>query len=120
MDSVNMRFFRTSFEKQEVTIYKSMSQTESKMDFQTLFAHFLENPYTEAIKDPYNSFSKPMSTLSKMHPLFHEGNELEWNQIDVVPNYENGKMTGTFGIVRNVTEIIQKQERLKEETERAN
>ena len=120
MDSVNMRFFRTSFEKQEVTIYKSMSQTESKMDFQTLFAHFLENPYTEAIKDPYNSFSKPMSTLSKMHPLFHEGNELEWNQIDVVPNYENGKMTGTFGIVRNVTELIQKQERLKEETERAN
>ena len=120
MDSVNMRFFRTSFKKQEVTIFKSMSQPESKMDFKTLFAHFIENPYAEAMKDPYNAFSKPMSSLSLMHPLFHEGNELEWNQIDVVPDYENGKMTGTYGIIRNVTELIRKQERLKEETERAN
>lgn len=120
MDSVNMRFFRTSFEKQEVIIYKSMSQPESQMDFRTLFAHFIKNPYVEGMKDPYNYFSKPMSTLSQMHPLFHQGDELEWNQIDVVPNYENGKLTGTFGIIRNVTALIQKQERLKEETERAN
>ena len=120
MDSVNMRFFRTSFEKQEVIIYKSMSQPESQMDFRTLFAHFIKNPFVEGMKDPYNYFSKPMSTLSQMHPLFHQGDELEWNQIDVVPNYENGKLTGTFGIIRNVTALIQKQERLKEETERAN
>jgi signal transduction histidine kinase len=120
MDSVNMRFFRTSFEKQEVIIYKSMSQPESQMDFRTLFAHFIKNPFVEGMKDPYNYFSKPMSTLSQMHPLFHQGDELEWNQIDVVPNYENGKLTGTFGIIRNITALIQKQERLKEETERAN
>ncbi|MBQ9216495.1 MAG: PAS domain-containing sensor histidine kinase [Prevotella sp.] len=120
MDNVNMRFFRTSFKKQEVTIFKSMSQPESNMDFKTLFAHFIDNPYAEAMKDPYNAFSKSMSSLCLMHPLFHKENELEWNQIDVVPDYENGQLTGTFGIIRNVSDLIEKQERLKEETERAN
>ena len=121
MESVNMRFFRTSFETKEVTIYKSMSQPENKLDLNTLFAHFVDDTYTTDSKDKLlEYFSKPHSMLSHMRPIFHEGDELEWNQIDVVPNYENGKLTGTFGIIRNVTALIQKQERLKEETERAN
>ena len=120
MDSVNMRFFRISFEKRKITIYKSMSQAENEMDLDTLLAHFIDNPYAEGMNDVKNYFSKPRTSLSQMRPLFHEGEELEWNQIDVVPNYENGKLTGTFGIIRNVTELIRKQERLKEETERAN
>ena len=33
---------------------------------------------------------------------------------------ENGEMLGTYGIVRNVNDLIEKQERLKQETERAN
>ena len=121
MESVNMRFFRTSFETKEVTIYKSMSQPEKKLDLNTLFAHFVDDTYTTDSKDKLlEYFSKPHSTLSHMRPLFHEGDELEWNQIDVVPHYENGQLIGTYGIIRNVTELIQKQERLKEETIRAN
>ena len=121
MESVNMRFFRTSFETKEVTIYKSMSQPENKLDLNTLFAHFVDDTYTTDSKDKLlEYFSKPHSMLSHMRPIFHEGDELEWNQIDVVPHYENGQLIGTYGIFRNVTELIQKQERLKEETERAN
>ena len=33
---------------------------------------------------------------------------------------ENGEMLGTYGIVRNVNDLIEKQERLRQETERAN
>jgi signal transduction histidine kinase len=56
-----------------------------------------------------------------MHPLFHEGDEMQWNFIDSVPYFdENGEMLGTYGIVRNVNDLIEKQERLKQETERAN
>ena len=121
MESVNMRFFRTSFETKEVTIYKSMSQPENKLDLNTLFAHFVDDTYTTDSKDKLlEYFSKPHSMLSHMRPIFHEGDELEWNQIDVVPHYENGQLIGTYGIFRNVTALIQKQERLKEETERAN
>ena len=56
-----------------------------------------------------------------MRPFFHDSDELEWTFIDSIPYYdENGKQTGTYGVVRNVTDLIYKQEQLKEETERAN
>ena len=66
-------------------------------------------------------FNVQRTDLTKMHPLFHEGEEMQWNFIDSVPFFdENGEMLGTYGIVRNVNDLIEKQERLKQETERAN
>jgi len=121
MDHANMRFFRTSFEKQEVTFYKGMSMPESQMDFDKLIAHFIDDDFAKGLRDPYNFFKEPKSTLTHMHPFFHEGEALQWNFIDSVPYYdESGRLAGTYGIVRNVTDLINKQERLKEETERAN
>lgn len=120
MEHIDMRFFRTDFEKKEVTFYKGMANPETKMGFDELIAHFVDDPFSQGLRDPYNFFNEPKSTLTNMHPFFHKDEDLQWNFIDSIPYFENGKQVGTYGVVRNVTDLIQKQERLKKETERAN
>jgi signal transduction histidine kinase len=56
-----------------------------------------------------------------MRPIFHETEDVQWNQINSVPIYdEKGDLVGGFGLIRNMTKFIQAQERLKMETQRAN
>ena len=122
METSNMRFFRVSAAEQTCTFYKNMSQPEKVMDIQKLAQQFEEgSPFEQGLKGYNEFFNVPRSDLAHMHPLFHEGDKMQWNYIDSVPYFdEKGEMLGTYGIVRNVTDLIEKQERLKEETERAN
>lgn len=121
MENIDMRFFRTSFEKQEVTFYRAMNVIEGKMGFEQLITHFIDDPFAEGLRHPYEFFNEPKSTLTHMRPFFDESTQLQWNFIDSIPFYnEEGKQTGTYGVIRNVTNLINKQNQLKEETERAN
>ena len=121
METSNMRFFKVSAKEQICTFYKGMSQPEKVMGIQELAEQFEDSPFRQGLLDYMNFFKVPRTDLTHMHPLFHEGNQLQWNFIDSVPYFdEHGEMLGTYGIVRNVTDLIEKQERLKEETERAN
>ena len=121
METSNMRFFKVSAKEKTCTFYKGMSQPEKVMDIKDLAEQFEDSPFRQGLLDYMNFFNVPRTDLTHMHPLFHEGNQLQWNFIDSVPYFdENGEMLGTYGIVRNVTDLIEKQERLKEETERAN
>jgi len=121
MDVCDMRFFRTNFSKRECYFYKTLGEPEKSMGFDELIAHFIDSPFRQGLMEPEKYFHIPQTTLTHMHPFFHEGEDLQWNYIDSVPYFgDNGKLEGSYGVVRNVTELIEKQERLKEETERAN
>ena len=121
MDTCNMRFFRTSFTKRQCYFYKALGTPESQMDFDTLIAHFVDSPFRQGLMEPEKFFNVPQTTVTHMHPFFHEGEELQWNIIDSAPYFdENSHLAGSYGIVRNVNDLIEKQERLKQETERAN
>lgn len=121
MEKCEMRFFRISFADRTCTFYKSMNKPERQITFDDLIEHFINRPFSKEQESLEEYFKKPRTDLTKMHPLFHEGEELQWNFIDSVPSYdENGKLTGTYGLIRNVNALIEKQEQLKRETERAN
>lgn len=121
MDNCDMRFFRTSLIDQTVTFYKSMSSPEKTLTFGELIEYFVDSPFRSGLMDFENYFNVPRTDLTQMHPFFHEGEDLQWNFIDSVPSFdENGRLVGTYGIVRNVNALIEKQEQLKRETERAN
>lgn len=121
MENIDMRFFRTSFEKREITFYREMNVIEKKMGFDELITHFVDEPFVEGLRHLQEFFNEPKSTLTHMRSIFDESSQLQWNFIDSLPYYdEEGKQTGTYGVVRNVTKLINKQEQLKEETERAN
>ena len=120
MDSCNMRFFRCSRAERTCTFYKGMTTEVNKMSFDKLIEHFIDSPLRQGLMEYDTYFSVQRTDLTKMHPLFHEGDEMQWNFIDSVPFFdENGEMQGTYGIVRDITPLIEKQERLREETERA-
>ena len=121
MENMDLRFFRTSFSKREVTFYKEMDVPEGKMHFDQLIEHFIDDRAIEVLKHPEAFFNEPKSTLTHMRPFFHDGGDLEWNYIDSVPYYDReGNLKGSYGVVRNVTNLINKQELLRQETERAN
>lgn len=121
MDTCNMRFFRCSRAERACTFYKGMTTEVSKMSFDKLIEHFSDSPFRQGLMEYDTYFSVQRTELTKMHPLFHEGDEMQWNYIDSVPFFnENGEMEGTYGIVRNVNDLVKKQEELKQETERAN
>lgn len=122
MENIEMRFFRASFIKREISFYKDMSAPEITMDFDKLLSYFDGTPFIEDMKkNPYDFFKEPKTLLSHSRPFFQNSDKSEWHFIDFVPFFnEEGKLTGTYGVFRNVTKLINKQELLKEETERAN
>ena len=121
METCNMRFFRCSRAERTCTFFKGMTTEVNTMGFDELIEHFVDSPFRQGLVDYDTYFSVQRTDLTKMHPLFHEGDEMQWNFIDSVPFFdENGEMQGTYGIVRNINDLIEKQEQLKQETERAN
>ena len=121
MDTCNMRFFRISVKERTCTFYKNMTVAESQMSIEELVGHFVDSPFRQGLLDFQNYFREPRTELTYMHPFFHDTEEMQWNFIDSVPFFdENGELQGTYGVVRNVDELIKKQEMLKQETERAN
>jgi signal transduction histidine kinase len=120
MDTCNMRFFRISKANQTCYLYKGLGTPESQVSIEELIVHLEGTSFHEGLKNYENYFSVPRADLVHIPPFFHEGNDLQWNYIDSVPYFdEQGNMLGTYGIIRNVTDLIEKQERLKEETARA-
>ena len=118
METCNMRFFRCSRAERTCTFYKGMTTEVNTMSFDELIEHFIDSPFRQGLVNYDTYFNVQRTDLTKMHPLFHEGEKMQWNFIDSVPFFdENGEMLGTYGIVRNVNDLIEKQERLRQETE---
>ena len=121
LETCNMRFFRCSRKHRTCTFYKNLSMKESVMTLDEVSEHFVDSPFREGLHDYENYFSVQRTDLAYMHSLFHKEKDMQWNFIDSVPFFdENGEMLGTYGVVRNVDELIKKQEKLRQETERAN
>ena len=121
MDTCDMRFFRISLANRTCTFYKQMNTPEVTYSIDEIISHFIDSPFKEGLRNFEDYFNVPRTDLTHMYSFFHESEELSWNYIDSVPSFDSeGHLVGTYGIVRNVTPLIEKQEQLKRETERAN
>lgn len=121
METCNMRFFRISVAEGCCTFYKTQAQPEKKIAIDKLESYFVDDAFKDGLQRYQEYFNEPRAILTQIHPFFGDSDELQWNYIDSVPYFDkHGKMAGTYGIVRNVNELMEKQERLKQETERAN
>ena len=123
MDTCDMRFWRSSVKDRVFNIYKGMSMPATSISFDEFSQLFTKDRERIAknFEDASSAYNKPGTYLHRMKPLFHKSDKLQWNIINSVPYFdENGQFLGNYGVFRNVTDLIEKQERLKEETERAN
>ena len=123
MDEVDMRVWRVSFETGEVNIYRNLGEPERKMTLMELKDYFVERHdiVSEKFKNPELYFRESSSYICHMRSLFHDTDQLQWNVIDNIPLLnEEGRLVGGFGTIRNITSLMEVQDRLKEETQRAN
>lgn len=123
MEACDMRVWRTSFKERKIQFMKGLSEVECEMTFEEYERYFIDDSgvIQENFAHPEIHFTEPVTYLCKMYSIFHPTQEVQWNQINNVPIYdENGELTGCFGLIRNMTKFIQAQEQLKHETQRAN
>jgi len=119
-----MCVWRLSFAEGTVKFYKGLSTIEREIPFAEMADYFIdakENVMRHFTVDPDEYFGKPLSYLGRMRPIFHDTDEVQWNQVNSIPVFDGeGRLTGAFGLIRNITGLMKKQEMLKQETERAN
>lgn len=120
MDACTMRFFRISNDDRICIFYETIKEPEVRMDLEEIIDHFLDSPFKQGLREYETYFNVQRTDLTHMRPFFRKSEELQWNYIDSVPSFDSeGRFMGTYGVVRNVTPLIEKQEQLRRETERA-
>ena len=123
MEACDMRAWRSSFADRKVSFFKGLGTLEKELTYEEMEDYFIDEPEAMRLgfEDPFKNYTRPMSLTAEMRPVFHDSGETQWNQINSIPVYdENGQLTGAFGLIRNISSMMEKQEQLKRETERAN
>lgn len=124
MEACDMCAWRLSFAEGTVKFYKGLSTIEREIPFAEMADYFIdakENVMRHFTVDSDEYFGKPLSYLGRMRPIFHDTDEVQWNQVNSIPVFDGeGRLTGAFGLIRNITGLMKKLEMLKQETERAN
>lgn len=123
MEACDMMAWHTSFADRKIQFMRGLSNVEREMSFDEFWEYIVDHDQENAdnFARPEERFTQPVTLLCRMRPLFHDTDEIQWNQLNIVPIYdEQNNLTGSFGLIRNMTRFIQAQEQLKRETERAN
>lgn len=122
MEACDMRSWSADFNKKEISFYKKLSAPELTISFDELKSYFINNDdaIIKGFEHPDKAFSKPIASLCWTRPIFHDTKEPQWNMLDSLPRFdEKGSLIGCYGVIRNMTPFMKKQEQLKQETERA-
>ena len=124
MENCHMQPWRISIGRNCVEFYNGLSTIAHSFPLDDLRGIFVnqDDDFVRALEDPYKALYHPLVYVGQVYPVITQSTtELQWVQINSIPEYDkNGKLKGSFGIWRNINDIMHKQEQLKRETERAN
>ena len=88
---------------------KTLQTDEQEVAMQRLTLTLIERPRNSSV------ITRPFKNLLEQDDKVH------WYNMSSIPSYDDeGQQIGYFGLIRDVTELIEEQEMLKRETERAN
>jgi len=103
----------------------SFSRTLQKNEFNMTFEHFIACLYDDDVPVAMKSFGQMEGLDDSVNVVLHfkkspVSEKPQWLAISGVPIHDDsGKLTGHFGIVRDVTHLMDAQEQLRLETNRA-
>lgn len=124
MKTCGLQAWRISLERDCIEFYNGLSSVANQFTLKQLKSIFVNqnDVFVRDLDNPALAISKPLSYMGRMHPVVtNTATEPQWVQINSIPEYdEHGKLKGAFGVWRNIHKLMQKQEQLKRETERAN
>lgn len=124
LEACQIQAWRIDLGRDQLEFFSDLStvvRTFSLKQMQKIFVN-QDEEFVRALSNPREALSKPLSYVGQMHPVVSQStSELQWVQINCIPQYdEEGRLTGSFGVWRNITELMHKQELLRRETTRAN
>lgn len=123
LENCQMLGWHMVYGSDKVVLFKELSKAELTMTTREWINHFLgedNQPAQRSWDELRQEFSQPSSKLYKMSDLYGSGS-VEWYVMNTVPEHDKeGRITGQFGLIRRVTPLINAQNKLKRETERAN
>ena len=124
MENCQMQAWRISIDRNIIEFYNGLSTVVRSFTLEDMRKIFVnqDDDFVRALDDPYKALDHPLIYVGQMYPRVSQSStELQWVQINSIPEFDkNGRLLGSFGIWRNINDIMQKQEQLKRETERAN
>ena len=124
METCGLQAWRITLDRDIIEFYSGLSTVQRQFTLKQLQSIFYsqDDEFVRALDDPAKAIAKPLSYMGRMHPRVTQRDvEPQWVQINSIPEYdEQGNLKGAFGIWRNIHQLMEKQEQLKRETERAN
>ena len=124
METCGLQVWRISLDRDIIEFYSGLKEVQRHFTLKQLQSIFYsqEDEFVRNLDHPAEVISKPLRYMGRMHPMVTQRDvEPQWVQINSIPEYdEHGNLKGAFGVWRNIHQLMQKQEQLKRETERAN
>ena len=124
METCGLQVWRVTLDRNIIEFYSGLGKVDRSFTLQQLKSFFYnqDDEFVRDLDNPAAVIAKPLRYMGRMLPVLTQRDvEPQWVQINSIPEYdEHGKLKGAFGVWRNIHQLMQKQEQLKRETERAN
>ena len=121
LENSQMWVWRSHLDSRLITYSRSLRQQEVSMTFE----EYMEGLYPDQIPIAMKAFQNLEGSDSNFNITLHfrytsVSDKPMWTAISGIPEYDgNGRLTGHFGVVRDVTTLMETQELLRKETARA-
>lgn len=125
LEESNTKIWRSSFAQKKIRFYKNLYEVEAEMtmdDFVRRADNDEDSDTARAFIDPAPGTVTPVTVSLKMKGLFDDDDDKRrYYSVNRIPQYDlDGKLKGCFGLIRDTTTLMEAQDRLREETARAN
>lgn len=121
LENSQMYVWRSNLKTKMLSYSRSLRNVEYEESMDEFNKNLFEDERQSsatAIASP-EEMSKPFNVIHHFHHT-HYSNHPVWLAISGIPTFtKTGERIGFFGIARNITKLIEVQQKLKEETERA-
>ncbi len=117
-----MQTWRISLARKTLDFYDGLSTVMRTIPLEQLQKIFVDqdNQFVKALADPEEALSKPLVYVGQMYPVVTQSTENQWVQINCVPEFDDdGRLLGAFGVWRNISDLMRKQNQLRSEEKRA-
>ncbi len=123
LEASKMQTWRISLERDTLEFYNGLNTVVRSFNLQQMQKIFVDqdNEFVKALSNPTEALKKPLVFVGQMHPMVtRSSTENQWVQINCIPEYDkDGKLLGAFGVLRNINDLMRKQDQLRKETKRA-
>lgn len=125
MQFCHMQAWRISLDRNVIEFYSGLNTVVRSLNLkevQKIFAN-QEHEFVKALSlsTLSDTLSKPLIYVGQVYPVVTQSStELKWVQVNGIPEYDkNGQLVGAFGVWRDISDLMHKQDQLRKETQRA-